>query len=351
MVRKDKTLSHKKIFTEQLLHWHHTVNDRQLPWKAHHDPYVIWLSEIILQQTQVVQGLPYFNKFIKAYPTIFDLANAPDDEVYQLWQGLGYYNRCRHMLATARHIATECSGVFPKTYEGLLNLKGIGPYTAAAIASFAFQLPIAVVDGNVLRVLSRFFGMQEPVDIPVGKKAITELAQSLLPTQEAAAYNQAIMDFGATVCKPKKAECDHCVLSATCWAYRNDHVDDIPIKVKRIQKKQRFFQVIFVIDKAGKSLWQKRTGKDIWHHLYTPLMVECESLDVWTHYQKEPLQCLQTHLKTQLTHQTIHFNVYKLETSKPSEFNDKGEWYTPKQLEKLAKPQPIVHFLNNLTYF
>ena len=192
-----------------------------MPWKHEKDPYKIWLSEIILQQTRVEQGREYYNRFVHAYPTVEQLAVAKDDDVYKLWEGLGYYSRCKNLLHTAREIVNKYAGVFPKTYEEIIQLKGIGPYTAAAIASFAFQLPYAVLDGNVMRILSRYFGISTAIDSTEGKKELATLANSLLDTDAPGIYNQAIMDFGATICKPKQPVCTNCLLAENCTAFAN----------------------------------------------------------------------------------------------------------------------------------
>mgnify|MGYP003339694825 CR=1 FL=1 len=215
------------IFTKQLIKWNRFKNKREMPWKFEKNPYKIWLSEIILQQTRVEQGMSYYLNFIRAYPTVHDLANAEDEAVMKLWEGLGYYSRCRNLLATARFISHNKKGNFPNSYEELVKLKGVGPYTAAAIASFAFQLPYAVVDGNVIRVLSRFFGIDKQANTNEGKKIFQQLAQEVLDKKNPGIYNQAIMDFGATVCKPAQPLCDECVMQNYCSAYQKDMVDEI----------------------------------------------------------------------------------------------------------------------------
>ncbi|MEM6964892.1 MAG: A/G-specific adenine glycosylase, partial [Bacteroidota bacterium] len=213
----------KQFFTKQLLRWSETI-DRPMPWKGEKNPYLIWLSEIILQQTRVEQGLPYFLKFKANYPTVHDLANAPEDEVMKLWEGLGYYSRARNLHFTAKFISKELNGIFPKNYDSILKLKGVGAYTAAAIASFAYDLPHAVVDGNVYRVLSRFFGIKTPIDTTEGKKQFTQLANELLVSDQAAKYNQAIMDFGAIQCMPKNPLCHECTFQTTCKAFQQKKI-------------------------------------------------------------------------------------------------------------------------------
>lgn len=256
--------------------WYATSH-RPMPWKGEKNPYLIWLSEVILQQTRVEQGLPYFEKFKQAYPSVHDLANAPEDEVMKLWEGLGYYSRARNMHATAQFIAEELKGIFPNTYEGILTLKGVGPYTAAAIASFAYDLPHAVVDGNVFRVLARFFGIDTPSDSTAGKKLFKELAQQTLDTTQPGKYNQAIMDFGATQCTPALPNCPSCPLKTACYAFQHQLVDKLPVKTKSITKKARFFHYL-IIQSGEHTLLQKRTAKDIWQNLYEFPLIELPAL-------------------------------------------------------------------------
>jgi A/G-specific adenine glycosylase len=258
----------KAPFAKNLLKWNKDTNNRAMPWKGEKDPYRIWLSEVILQQTRVEQGWAYYEKFVEAFPTIRDLARAPREKVFKLWEGLGYYSRCRNLIETAQKIDTQYNGRFPSTYEEILSLKGVGPYTAAAIASFAFNLPHAVVDGNVLRVLSRYFGNETPIDSTAGKKLYTELAGSLLDGAQPGVYNQAIMDFGAVVCKPQNPLCSACPQQKDCQARQKDWVDRLPVKEKSIRKKQRWFYY-FIVEAPDKKVYiRKREKKDIWEDLY-----------------------------------------------------------------------------------
>lgn len=259
-------------FTSKLLDWHQR-NPRPLPWKETNDPYLIWLSEIILQQTRVEQGTPYFEAFRKAYPSVSDLAMAPIDEVLKLWEGLGYYSRARNLHHTAKYIADELNGQFPTNYDDILKLKGIGPYTAAAIASFAFKLPHAVVDGNVYRVLSRIFGIDTPIDSTIGKKAFAELAQSLIDKKRPDDFNQALMDFGATQCVPKSPSCESCDWNEDCVAYLQERIPDFPVKSKAKPKKNRYFQYL-VLNYQDQTLIEKRAEKDIWEGLYQFPLIE-----------------------------------------------------------------------------
>src|ERR1700753_3037261 len=244
----------KANFARILLKWHGSKNHRKMPWKGEKNPYRIWLSEVILQQTRVDQGWAYYEKFLEAFPTVHDLAHAPEQKVFKLWEGLGYYNRCRNLIATAKKIDAEYNGEFPNTYEEILALKGIGPYTAAAIASFAFDLPHAVVDGNVTRVISRYFGINTPIDTTAGKKLYTELADALLDKEHAAAYNQAIMDFGATVCLPRNPLCTDCIQAPDCQARQHGWTAQLPVKEKSIQKKERWFYY-FIVEVPGDKVY------------------------------------------------------------------------------------------------
>ncbi len=263
-------------FSSKILDWYHE-NKRSLPWRKSTDPYKIWLSEIILQQTRVEQGLPYFEKFKATFPTVFDLAKAPADQVMKLWEGLGYYSRARNLHFTAKFIATELNGIFPNTHTAILGLKGVGPYTAAAIASFAFGLPHAVVDGNVFRVLSRVFGIKTPIDTTLGKKEFNQLADTLLAKDKAAVYNQAIMDFGATQCTPANPNCTICPMQKHCTAFSDKLIPVLPIKSKKIKKRDRFFNYL-VFKNADTIVLNKRQQKDIWLNLYDFPLVEANSL-------------------------------------------------------------------------
>jgi A/G-specific adenine glycosylase len=266
----------KADFTEILLKWHKTKNSRKMPWKGEKDPYKVWLSEVILQQTRVQQGWAYYERFIDAFPTIHDLAVAPEQKVFKLWEGLGYYSRCRNLIATAKKIDAEYNGQFPTTYEEILALKGIGPYTAAAIASFAFGLPHAVVDGNVTRVLSRYFGINTPIDTTAGKKLYVELADALLDKQQADIYNQAIMDLGATICLPRNPLCTECMQQMDCQAWQKGWTTQLPVKEKSIQRKQRWFYYLIVEDHEGEVYIRQRTTKDIWEGLYEFVLWETD---------------------------------------------------------------------------
>ncbi len=254
------------------------LNKRELPWRKTNDPYLIWLSEIILQQTRVVQGLSYYLKFTHNYPTVFDLANASEQDVLNDWQGLGYYSRARNLHATAKVIASEYMGVFPKTFLEIKKLKGIGDYTAAAISSFAFNLPHAVVDGNVYRVLSRVFNIDLPIDSIEGKKYFAQLAKELLPNHDAAIHNQAIMEMGAIQCLPTNPLCDSCPLLEKCLSYQLKNTHERPVKVKKTKTRDRFFHFL-IFQKDNQVFLEKRESKDIWKHLFQfPLIETSEEL-------------------------------------------------------------------------
>jgi A/G-specific adenine glycosylase len=260
-------------FSSTLLHWHEHENFRSYPWRGEMNPYYIWLSEIIMQQTRSEQGLPYYLKFKSHYPTVRDLALAPMDTVLRDWQGLGYYSRARNLKATAELIHTQYGDVFPSKYDEILKLKGVGPYTAAAIASFAFGESCAVVDGNVIRVLSRIFGIEAPFDTGAGKRAFDEKAALLIDKKNPALYNQAIMDFGATVCVPKSPKCDCCPFSANCFAYQKEMIDALPFRSKKlIIKTDTSF---FCTSKVKLALYfNNAPQKDIWQDLWQFPLIE-----------------------------------------------------------------------------
>ena len=267
-----KELQRGENFVKGLLHWNQYENNRQMPWKGEKDPYRIWLSEIMLQQTRVEQGLKYYQNFIEAFPDVHALANAPEAKVFKLWEGLGYYSRCRNLITTAKYISNELNGVFPKNYESILALKGVGGYTAAAISSFAYNLPYAVLDGNVFRVLSRIFDEEIPIDSTQGKKRFSALAQNILPQKTAGEYNQAIMDFGAIVCKPVPV-CDDCFFNKQCLAFLSGKQQLLPIKEKKTKIKKRWLNY-FVVKSGDEILIQQRSEKDVWQALHQFVLIE-----------------------------------------------------------------------------
>ena len=333
--------------------WNSEHNKRSMPWKGEKDPYKIWLSEIILQQTRVEQGLAFYNKFILKYPKVELLALADENEVFKLWEGLGYYSRCKNLIVSARVIAFDFGGFFPNSHEKILQLKGIGPYTAAAIASFAFNLPHAVVDGNVLRVISRFFGIETPIDSAEGKRFFTELAQALMDAASPALYNQAIMDFGATICKPQLPLCTICVLQQSCIAYKNNLVKELSIKQKKLIKKQRYFYYI-IANYNNKIYVKKRTAKDIWQNLWEFILIEknekvspnilTKSKEFTSLFPLENDKIKSTvFYKQQLTHQTIEGTFIYIKCLHPL----KNDLYTPinkTAIQTLAFPRFITNF-------
>ena len=305
-----------KYFSHHLLEWNRKLNRRLMPWKGEKDPYKIWLSEIILQQTRVDQGMEYYTRYVKKYPTIKKLAAAAETEVFKFWEGLGYYSRCKNLIATAKFIASELNGKFPDTYEDILKLKGVGPYTAAAIASFAYNLPYAVLDGNVMRVLARYFGISTPIDSTEGKKYFTSLANRLLVKDEAAHYNQAIMDFGATVCKPQLPLCSQCTLIKECSAYKENGIEKYPVKENKLIKRDRWFYYVVASYKDFYFV-RKRSQKDIWQNLHEFILIEMNKpvevkkllsgeTFIKTIGKNYKLLGISKTYKQQLTHQTIH---------------------------------------------
>lgn len=330
------------FFSSRLIEWYEE-NKRILPWRLTNNPYFIWLSEIILQQTRVEQGLPYYSRFIENYPRITDLASASQDEVFKLWQGLGYYNRARNLHETAKLIVAQYNGVFPTSYEDVISLKGIGDYTAAAIMSFAYNAPYAAVDGNVYRVLSRVFGIEEYIDTSAGKKFFQELATELLDRKRAGLFNQAIMDFGSLQCTPKSPVCQECPFADICVAYNNRLVDVLPRKKGKVVVRKRYFNYIDVRE-DGKLFVKKRVGKDIWQNLYEfPLIeteqeVSFEKLSNEADYLKlfsesSDITVLEKKtFKHILSHQVIHATFYRIKAS-----NVTGKSYIQIEEEELEK--------------
>ena len=265
-------------FTNSLQQWY-LQNKRDLPWRKTVDPYTIWLSEIMLQQTRVAQGTPYFLSFIRAFPSVFDLAKANEEQVLKLWQGLGYYSRARNLHKTAQYVANELSGIFPDNYNDLLKLKGVGEYTAAAIASFSYNEAVPVVDGNVFRVLSRYFDVETDIASAYAKKEFAALAFELMPKHNPGVFNQAIMEFGALQCVPKSPNCGICVFNTSCAALQKKKVDQLPVKSKKLKVRNRFFNYLVVSDDNENTIIQKRIAKGIWHNLYEFPLIETEMVE------------------------------------------------------------------------
>jgi A/G-specific adenine glycosylase len=315
-----------------LLQKWYALHKRDLPWRETSSPYHIWLSEIILQQTRVMQGLTYYLEFTRAFPDIVDLAKAPLDEVLKLWQGLGYYTRARNLHETAKYISGELNGVFPGTYHELLKLKGVGSYTAAAIASISFREPVAVVDGNVFRVLSRIFGIDLPVDTSEGKVEFSRRAMQILDRENPHIHNQAIMELGALVCLPKKPHCVKCPLKSVCVALSTGTIELFPVRSGRKLQRIRYFNYFFIVSN-GFTWLNKRKGKDIWHSLYefplieTPNSTSLQSLSDHKNFKaivglaKTDQVGSVMHYKHQLTHQTIHCSFYHLKSAEDPDFS------------------------------
>ncbi|MDT0690729.1 A/G-specific adenine glycosylase [Salegentibacter sp. F188] len=262
-------------FSKILINWY-LQNKRELPWRKTNDPFKIWLSEIMLQQTRVEQGMPYYFRFIVAFPTVFDLAAASQQEVLKLWQGLGYYSRARNLHDTAKYVSNELGGKFPDSYKGLLKLKGIGDYTASAIASICYDEPVAVVDGNVYRVLARYFGSATPINSSEGIKEFKALATELLDRDNPSAFNQALMEFGALQCKPKNPLCVTCPFNNSCLALRDNRISELPVKLKKGKIRHRYFNYLVFNSEENTTLLHQRKGKGIWNGLYEFPLIETE---------------------------------------------------------------------------
>jgi A/G-specific adenine glycosylase len=262
-------------FPDEIARWY-LKNKRLLPWRDTTDAYVIWLSEIILQQTRVEQGMPYFHRFLEKYPDVKSFAAASEDDILRLWQGLGYYSRGRNMLKTARQVNEQYGGIFPVQYEQLIRLKGIGEYTAAAISSFAANEAKAVVDGNVFRALARYFGIDEPINSTKGKKLFQGIADEVLNRDHPGLHNQAMMEFGAMLCRPKSPDCKICPVREGCFAYKNDKIGELPKKLKTVKVRDRYFNYLLITD-GDKVLMNKRDENDIWANMYDLPLVETSS--------------------------------------------------------------------------
>lgn len=334
-----------------LIDWYRT-HQRDLPWRHTTDPYPIWLSEIILQQTRIEQGLSYYHRFVTTFPTVNDLAEAPLTEVLKCWQGLGYYSRARNLHETAKFIAFECGGVFPKTHKELLTLKGVGAYTAAAIASFAYKQVHAVVDGNVYRVLARVFLIDTPIHSTAGKKQFAELADALIDPSCPDTYNQAIMDFGATQCTPGQPNCGQCPFIEICLAYKNNCVDTLPVRKTEAPKRERFFT--YFVCRNGSMTWlRERVTNDVWRHLWEfPLVETAEDLPLESLLEQpeakallgeSPIVHLPVQLKHVLSHQLIHARFIPVDVL----FTELTGYtaFTPEQLSDLPVSRLIDRFL------
>ena len=262
-------------FSEKILAWY-DKNKRDLPWRGTKNPYLIWLSEIMLQQTRIAQGIPYYLKFVERFPKIEDLAMASEEDVLKLWQGLGYYSRARNLHATAKKVSNDMNGIFPNTYDKILKLKGIGDYTASAIASICFDQPHAVVDGNVYRVLARYFGVGEAINSTQGIRYFKKLANEVMNVDHIRDYNQGIMEFGSLQCTPKNPDCSTCPLNSGCKALQQDKVGQLPVKINKTKVRDRYFNYVVVLNKKGETLLQQREGKGIWQNLWEFPLIESD---------------------------------------------------------------------------
>jgi A/G-specific adenine glycosylase len=337
----------KRYFSEKLVKWYKD-NHRNLPWRATRDPYRIWLSEIILQQTRVSQGLPYYERFVEKYPTVNHLAAAPEQEVLRLWQGLGYYTRARNLHRCAIKVATELGGKFPETFNELVKLPGIGEYTAAAIASISHQEPVAVVDGNVFRVLSRVFGVDTIINSPAGKKEFTSLANRVLDHRIPDVHNQAMMEFGALFCTPKNPMCLDCIFKSGCEAFRSDLQYVLPVKQKINKSTQRYFY--YLVIKKGKSLaMKKREAKDIWNGLYDFPLIEHKRAVSDEQLKKEFGEQIRISrsFKHILSHQTIHARFIMTDSVSSPDLKKTAKFYSAAQIANLPKPVLISRFLDD----
>ncbi|MGW9684267.1 A/G-specific adenine glycosylase [Flagellimonas sp. 2504JD1-5] len=338
-------------FSEHILKWY-GEHKRDLPWRATKDPYKIWLSEIMLQQTRVEQGTPYYYKFIAAFPTVFELSKAKEEQVLKLWQGLGYYSRARNLHATAKTIVDTYNGQFPNTYSELIKLKGVGDYTASAIASICFNEPEPVVDGNVYRALSRYFGIEIPINSSAGIKYFKELAREVMHPANIRDYNQGIMEFGSIQCAPKNPNCGHCPLNLSCAALQKNKVTDLPVKINKTKIKDRYFNYMVFLDVEGNTLLEKRMGKGIWQNLYQfPLLESEKILDLeslkdalcqkkqWPSFQKIVLHNNKPIIH-KLSHQHLYTQFWILDSS--GILNDGISW---SKITSFAVPVLIADFI------
>jgi A/G-specific adenine glycosylase len=345
-----------RYFSKKVVRWFEK-NKRDLPWRETKDPYRIWLSEIILQQTRVNQGLPYYLKFAETFPTVFDLAAAPEQKVLRLWQGLGYYTRARNLHKCSKEVVARYNGTFPKTFDELKTLPGIGDYTAAAVASISFGQSVAVVDGNVFRVLARIFGIETPINTPEGKRIFSKLANEFVPKENPDVHNQAMMEFGAKFCTPRNPSCEVCTFQADCFAYKNSLQHVLPIKLQSKKSRNRYFYY-FVIQKGKSFLMKKREEKDIWHGLYDFVLVETtrpvdpEKLfsenETLKKFRKGKLSDISRMYKHILSHQIIHSRFIQIILQQDVALNGLGlKFYSLKKVAELPKPVLISKFLSD----
>ena len=332
-------------FTSTILRWFAT-NRRDLPWRETRDPYAIWLSEIILQQTRIQQGIAYWERFMHRWPTVADLAAATEDEVLREWQGLGYYSRARNLHTAAQQIVAL--GHFPDTFDTIRQLKGVGDYTTAAIASIAFDLPNAVVDGNVYRVLARYFGINTPINSTEGKKTFTALAQELLPPAQASAFNQAMMDFGAIQCTPQSPLCASCPLVETCDAYHTQRIQQLPVKLRKLHIRERHFTYYYIRHKEQDTTLtaiHRRPSGDIWQGLWEPLLIEDST--TFPSIQGS-FTLLRKDVKHILTHQVIHADFYLVDITCRPDLPPTFQWIAESDLNQYALPRLVELLIDTL---
>ncbi|GAF04702.1 A/G-specific adenine glycosylase [Saccharicrinis fermentans DSM 9555 = JCM 21142] len=344
-------------FSSDLILWY-KENKRDLPWRRTSEVYRVWVSEIILQQTRVNQGINYYLTLTEAFPTVHHLARASEDEVLKLWQGLGYYSRARNMHAAAKYVSQELNGVFPDTFDGLLKLKGIGPYTAAAISSICYNQPHTVVDGNVFRVLTRIYGVETAINTSQGKKQIEELAQSLNDGKAYGDFNQAIMEFGALHCTPQLPACQCCIFSDTCWALQHNKVHLLPVKEKKLQVKKRYLNFIVLFNKEEQTVIQRRNHNDIWRGLYQyPLIETTQVISPQNLLNTDELRELTAqqdiHLiseysfKHQLTHRRLIINILNIQIPSLAHLTSpQYQLIKTDQVNKYAFPKPLSRIFN-----
>ncbi len=340
------------MFSEKIIKWYQ-LNKRELPWRATRDPYKVWLSEIMLQQTRVAQGLPYYNKFLERFPEIKDLALASEQQVLKLWQGLGYYSRARNLHFTAKYIYTELSGIFPSDYDNLLKLKGIGEYTAAAIASFCYDEKVPVVDGNVYRVLSRYFGIATPINTLKAKKEFKAIAFELIDPKNPSLFNQAIMEFGALQCTPTQPNCDTCPLNDSCVGLQKKLVTKLPVKEKKVKVTNRYFNYLIVLDGNDRTVVNRREGKGIWQNLYEFPLVETQksinfqellSNEVFNEFTRNHDFTLKLLTNEDIVHKLSHQHLYiKFWSVRIPDYNKKT--FSWKALSNLPFPIVIYNFI------
>ena len=351
-------------FSNALIEWYHP-NKRDLPWRDTRNPYYIWISEIILQQTRVSQGLGYYLRFIEAFPTIELLAQAPLERVLKVWQGLGYYTRARNIHQTAKVVVAEYGGVLPNSYAGLIKLRGIGDYTAAAIAAFAFDEPVAAIDGNVYRIYARIFGIFAPIDKGEGKRMLRKIAADELDVDRPAVFNQAIMDLGGQVCLPKNPHCDSCPVSAMCYAYRNNDVDNLPVKSTKVKVRDRFFYYL-LIRHGNNTYIRQRSDKDIWHSLFEFPLIErasalspeevlltSEWIDICGNGRAE-VTYISEEQKHLLSHQRLFSRFFVVEVDRPSyllqrdyakvSIDEVALHSTPRLIERFLAAEPAAKY-------